>query len=202
LPNGHALRKGATYRLLGSTNSPELLFERQYSWSDWDNEPSLERLEIAGASPLYQVLCAEDSGGQCTYPGKVVLEENLDYTIHQEEAEFVAESLRTIRVKAGADAIYYEYVRQPCVELSFFKNGVKVESHTDRVRDTSPRIYTAETSMCADPRRDVATGEFKFGLGTLLAILSDRLDIMMSISRMPMFFDRILLRPGLCRRWR
>jgi len=162
LPKRHALRKGATFRLLGSSNTPELMHEPtstiggSYNWGD---KPFLERLELSRISPLYKVLCAEVSG-QCTYPSKVVLKSNLDYSDANLRLglEYTSESLRTIRVKSGVSSVYYEYVRQPCVELSFFRDGVKVQSAPEYIDGSSPRVYIVEDSYCADPRRDVATG--------------------------------------------
>jgi len=163
LPKHHALRKGATYRLLGSSNTPELMHEPTVPWwwgSDWGNTPFLERLELSKDSPLYKVLCAEVNG-QCTYPGKVVLNSNLDYSDPNLRLglEYTSESLRTIRVKAGASSVYYEYVRLPCVELSFFRDGVKVQTGPKYLEGSNPGVYTrVENSLCADPRRDVPTG--------------------------------------------
>ena len=161
LPQNHALRKGATYRLLGSSNTPELMFEPTYEWDDWSSQPYLERLEVSTVSPLFQVLCGADGNGQCTYPGKVVLQQNLDYSDVnlRNGLEYTSESLRTVRVRSGRSSIYYEYVRQPCVELSFFRGGIKVQHEPKYVQGTiNPRVYTVENSLCADPRRDVATG--------------------------------------------
>ena len=106
------------------------------------------------------MLCA-DVNGQCTYPGKVVLQQNLDYSDAnlRNGLEYTSESLRTIRVRSGRSAIYYEYVRQPCVELSFFRDGVKVQQAPKYVTGTNPPVYTVDYSLCADPRRDVATGK-------------------------------------------
>jgi hypothetical protein len=159
LPKRHALRKGATYRLLGSSNTPELMYEPTTSTNNWGDKPFLERLELSTASPLYKVLCAEVNGS-CTYPAKVVLSQNLDYSdlSLRNGLEYVSESLRTIRVRSGPSAIYYEYVRQPCVELSFFRDGIKVQNEPDVVAGSTPRVYTVDSSLCADPRRDVATG--------------------------------------------
>lgn len=162
LPKRHALRKGATFRLLGSSNTPELMYEptsnRLYS-TNWGNKPFLERLELSKASPLYKVLCAEVNG-KCTYPGKVVLNSTLDYSDPnlQSGLEYTSESLRTIRVKSSVSSIYYEYVRQPCVEQSFFRDGVKVQTEPKQIDGSDPRLYTVEKSFCADPRRDVASG--------------------------------------------
>ena len=160
LPKRHALRKGATYRLLGSSNTPELVFEPTGTGeNNWGDKPFLERLELSTTSPLYKVLCA-NVNGQCTFPGKVVLQQNLDYSDEnlRNGLEYTSDSLRTLRVRNGRSAIYYEYVRQPCVELSFFRDGFKVQQTPKLVAGTNPRVYTVDNSLCADPRRDVATG--------------------------------------------
>jgi len=156
LPKRHALRKGATYRLLGSSNRPELMYEA----NSWGTAPFLQRLELSSGSPLYKVLCAEVNG-QCTYPGKVDLNSNLDYSDPnlQLGLEYTSESLRTIWVKTGASSVYYEYVRQPCVDLSFFSNCIKVQTPPKQVPNSRPVVYSVEKSLCADPRRDVATGK-------------------------------------------
>jgi hypothetical protein len=135
------------------------MFEPTYEWENWGTMPYLERLELSPSSPLFQVLCAEDNG-QYTFPGKVVLQQNLDYSDVnlRNGLEYTSESLRTIRVRSGRSPIYYEYVRQPCVELSFFRGGLKVQHEPTFVAGTNPRVYTVENSLCADPRRDVATG--------------------------------------------
>ena len=77
LPNQHFLKEGATFRLLGSRNRPELLDD---PWN-WETEPLIKRLTLTKDSPLYKKLCAsETEGGPCVFPAKVVLDADLDYT--------------------------------------------------------------------------------------------------------------------------
>jgi hypothetical protein len=123
--------------------------------SDWAFDPEIVRLELAPNSPLYAQLCADDGHG-CTFPGKVVLHENL---VCAGDAcngkEYDSTTLRTVRVQNGAFPIYYEYVRSPCVEQAFFNNAKRVK---DYVYWSDPK--NVRNNMCADPRRDVAVGKY------------------------------------------
>jgi cullin-associated NEDD8-dissociated protein 1 len=154
LPDHHFLRKGATYRLLGSRSRPELLSDP----SNWERDPLIRRMELEDTSPLYQTLCAEKDG-KCTYPGKIVLDENLIYddAARNELAEYGVESLRSVKLQGGQEAIYYEYVRPPCVEQTFYDNAKKVEDYTRGKYSTENMV--AQSSMCADPRSDGASGK-------------------------------------------
>lgn len=114
----HFLSKGAMYRLLGASGNPE--------WHDdpewWTENPDFHRLDIEPSSPLYAKLCEEDANGECTLPAKVVLDENLAYDeAARAGAEYAVDTVRTVRLRAGATVIWYEYVRQPCVEHSFYR---------------------------------------------------------------------------------
>ena len=72
--------------------------------------------------PLYAKLCHAD-GEDCTFPAKVVLDENLVYTdADKSGAEYAVDTIRTVRLNVGSSkSIWYEYVRQPCVEHSFYR---------------------------------------------------------------------------------
>lgn len=126
--------------------------------TEWEFDPEIPRLELAANSPLHAQLCADQGQGQgCTFPGKVVLGENL---VCDGDAcngkEYSSTTLRTVRVQSDPFPIYYEYVRQPCVEQAFFNNGMRVKEYTR----WNPLIV--RSNMCADPRRDVAVGKFFF----------------------------------------
>ena len=124
LPEKHALRKGAVYKLLGSdqrglTGDP----------LTWDSIPDLKRLELSSTSPLFTKLCAEGANGECTFPSLVELDENLMYNVDDNHQEFEVDTLRVIKLRKGSSGIiHYEYIRQPCVEHSFFENGKKESS--------------------------------------------------------------------------
>lgn len=158
LPDKHFTKAGATYRLLGSRSRPEMLEDPWW----WEDRASLKRMELAEDSPLYEKLCGgKKADGSCNFKGKVVLDEDLVYS-GTEYAELNVDSLRAVKVQFGEVPIYYEYVRQPCVEQTFYHNAKKVEDYTRGRWHTSQ--MTAQSSMCADPRRDVASGKFLFGL--------------------------------------
>jgi len=124
LPAKHFLRKGATYQLLGGNGKPELHDDP----SSWTVSADYKSLEIESSSPLYSKLCEADSNtGDCTLPSKVVLDTNL---VYDDEAkmgdEYAVDTIRTVKMKVGSTYIWYEYVRQPCVEHSFYRDAKKV----------------------------------------------------------------------------
>jgi hypothetical protein len=148
LPKKHFLRKGATYKLLGGTGNPMYQFDP----SDWSINPDLKRIELEPSSPLYSKLCSS-SLGQCTFPSTVKIDENL---VYDEAAmageEYAVDTLRTVMLKNGLSSpIFYEYVRQPCVELAFFENPKKVIKGQIRMN------YVQKPSMCGNPHLEVAT---------------------------------------------
>ena len=123
--------------------------------SEWEFDPEIPRLELAANSPLHAQLCA-DQGQGCTFPGKVVLAENLVCVGEGcNGKEYSSTTLRTVRVQSDPFPIYYEYVRQPCVEQAFFNNAKRVKEVT------SWNPFISRNNMCADPRRDVAVGKYE-----------------------------------------
>eukprot|EP00538_Stauroneis_constricta_P006056 CAMPEP_0119562960 /NCGR_PEP_ID=MMETSP1352-20130426/22092_1 /TAXON_ID=265584 /ORGANISM="Stauroneis constricta, Strain CCMP1120" /LENGTH=2119 /DNA_ID=CAMNT_0007611481 /DNA_START=203 /DNA_END=6559 /DNA_ORIENTATION=- len=141
----HFLKKGATYRLLGSRSNPEL---QNDPWA-WENDLEILRLGLDASSPLYSELCAADASGKCTYPGIVTLSKNLDYSSHIYSAEYNVDTIRTVRVESSPTLIYYEYIRPDCVEHAFYNDGRRVVS-------SAFGDGTARDMMCADPRTQVA----------------------------------------------
>jgi len=138
LPAKHFLKRGATYRLLGRTPSPELSKPDVAQWKD----SSLYRrltLKSNGAKSLFAKLCGSESAATCTYASKVVLDESLVCN----GAECDVDTVRTVEV---ADGIFYEYVRPPCVYQAIFKDATSV------VRRLGTGDYT-----CVDPRMESAT---------------------------------------------
>jgi Protein of unknown function (DUF1800) len=134
LPSRPFLKKGATFRLLGSRKSSQLLLDPKVTVSG----VPLERIRIDAESNLRTKLCESgrqenvDEGG--CYPAvTVVLDQDLDCT----GVECDLEDLRSFEVN---DGIWYEYVRQPCVQYSFFNNPQTVKHR-----------HPATSGMCADP---------------------------------------------------
>lgn len=149
LPDKAFLRKGATFMLLGSDPTPMMLSSDVALESD----PDRPQMELLPSSPLFARLCSQDSSGDCTFPAKVVLDDNL---LYDEAAKFGIEykvdTLRTVGMKVGmSQPIYYEYIRQPCVEHSFYSDAKKV------IRGQITGDAVQENVMCADPTLPVAT---------------------------------------------
>lgn len=144
LPDRDFLRKGATYLALGSRSSPE----QQHDPDSWEGDSNILRLGLDPSSPLYAKLCAPDAGGTCTFPTKVVLDENLAYDSTAAHAldEYNVDTLRTVQVQSGSAPVYYEYLRPPCVNQNFFNDGRKV------VAGTIGGDAVVHDAMCADPR--------------------------------------------------
>ena len=115
----HFIRGGATYKLLGASGTPEL--HEDHEW--WAQNPDFHHLDIESSSPLYATLCEADANGDCTLPAKVVLGENLVYDdAAKTGSEYAVDTIRTVRMKIGpAVSIWYEYMRQPCVEHAFYR---------------------------------------------------------------------------------
>lgn len=134
LPSKSFLRIGAKYRLLGSSPLPELLLEDDKTWALL---AETKRFKLETGSGLYDRLCAP-FGGSCTFPSVVVLDINLACA----STECTVDTVRVIQV----DDVFYEYIRVPCVEHSFFENARKVAT---RARWVNP--------MCANPKEAVAS---------------------------------------------
>jgi len=108
LPDGQFLRNGAEYRLLGSHPIP--IFHSEPT--RWENDNDLTRFSPSPDSALYNILCNPDGSGGCQFMPRIQLKENLECF----GDECGLDSIRVI-VLGG---VYYEYIRPPCVELSFY----------------------------------------------------------------------------------
>lgn len=115
--------------------------------------PDFKRLQIFPSSPLHDKLCAPDVNGDCTTPTKVVLDENLIYdAAAQAGHEYNVDTIRTVAIFVGVSKpLYYEYIRQPCVELAFFNDAKKVIK--DQVWPSDPIIAP---SLCGNPKLEIA----------------------------------------------
>lgn len=131
LPTRHFLKKGATFRLLGVSPTPEL-HEDPPAWSTLDR-PSLET-----GSQLYQKLCNNHSGS-CDFHAKIVLDDDISSCTG---IECNVDTLRVFQV----EDVFYEYVRVPCVHQAFYNNATLIKTIADD-RDF----------MCGDPRTGIAS---------------------------------------------
>ena len=136
LPDKHFLRKGATYQVLGSNPSPELLNDPKTEW--WGSDPV--RLSLDDSSALASKLCNKGEDGSCTPAIKVVLESDI-------ECSGVECTLHDIRTFEVGDGIFFEYIRPKCVNHLFYENS----------RSIRRRWGELGHSMCADPQTPAAS---------------------------------------------
>ena len=150
LPRQHYLRKGARYRLLGGSKRPH--------WQSSD--PTLDESAVANVidltgtgSSLYTALCSADAG-ECTFPPIIELTDNIpcdgSVTIEGGVDDFCnLSSLRTVKV----DDVYYEYLRQPCVNFPFFGSAKMVWKEPQKLFEmcADPRLPQALSTCCGDP---------------------------------------------------
>lgn len=105
LPPDSFLKQGAKFRLLGKGKKSDI----QHIPTD------AIPLALDASSLLYQVLCDEDEDGNCSFPAVVNLSNDLD--CDGEECE-----LSHLKIVNVGNDIHYEYVRPPCVHLTFSEN--------------------------------------------------------------------------------
>lgn len=128
MPDKMFLRKGAVYRLLGSSSNPELMEDTHLT-----NDDTKKKLALNDSSLLKAELCNATTNGDCQFANTVT----LNHTLECIGSECNADTLRVVEVSNG---IHYEYVRPACVEQVFYANPKKV-------------IYRRRTedSSCANP---------------------------------------------------
>lgn len=104
-----------------------------YNPPHWDGDESIKRMVLGPSSNLYQALCNPSEGGACNYAQTVTLESNLACS----GRECRVDTVQIVQVAPGA---FYEYIRQPCVDLAFYPNAKKVSG----LRTMQPRLlFTA-----------------------------------------------------------
>ena len=103
--------------------------------------PSSKALKLDQSSELYGILCnlSSSTGVEgCNY----LVEVTLVYNIPCTGQECFVDTARLVEVNNG---IYYEYVRQACVELSFYSNAQSIINGWE------------QKSMCANPKSITAS---------------------------------------------
>jgi hypothetical protein len=139
LPKYHFLKLGAKFVFRGDSSLPL----KHYNPDHWDSDESIKRFVLSPSSGLYQALCNPEDDGSCKFANTVTLDSNLLCFMK----ECRVNDLEIVQVQPGA---FYEYIRQPCVDLSFYKNPKKViTGFAPWIRQVGRR-HTH--SMCADPR--------------------------------------------------
>jgi uncharacterized protein (DUF1501 family)/uncharacterized protein (DUF1800 family) len=138
LPDKMFLRKGAVYRLLGSSHMPELMEDDP----NFANHP-IKKFVLASNSTLRSVLCNQGSNGSCQFENNVALIGNIDCAGQECNVD-------TVRVVEVGEGIHYEYVRPACVEQVFYADAKKV-INKDRMSDSScanPLLPYASEACC------------------------------------------------------
>lgn len=93
-------------------------------------------------SSLYKKLCNPDESSKCQFANTVTLDTNLP--CHNRECR--VDEIVIIQVAPGA---FYEYIRLPCVQLSFYNDAKKVVTGYSDVVSGIGRRHTH--GMCANP---------------------------------------------------
>jgi uncharacterized protein (DUF1501 family)/uncharacterized protein (DUF1800 family) len=150
LPSQHFLKKGATYRLLGSTPQPQFHDYGHYwhYWVDWFDPREEGVLVLDSASQLRTKLATKDI--------IVTLSTSLQCT--GEECNI--DSVNVVKIQSNPP-LYYEYVRQPCVELSYYDNAQKITATWDKLKSmcANPKLESAYDSCCEYPSSDTLWAE-------------------------------------------
>jgi len=136
LPERAFLKKGAKYRLLGGSSNPKL----QSDDEAWDGDDSVKRVVLKPTSALYSKFC-NTTNDVCNFAGTVTLNENLEC-----EDGTVECKVDTVRVIQVAPGVFYEYLRLPCVQLTYYEDAKKLAAGTRKFNN-----------MCGNPRMPIAT---------------------------------------------
>lgn len=153
LPEMHFLRKGATYRFLGTLPEPRLLEEPP----KWHTDHFVKRLVLSRSSSLLSKICNSPDRTKCEYSTLVVLDEDLPCV----DQECDIELPRIIEVEPG---LYYEYTRPPCVHQTFYNGGYLLKTKNARYFCGDPRLPIAGSACCSteeDNRADLSYEKFR-----------------------------------------
>lgn len=104
------------------------------------------------SSPLYAKLCQADVNGDCTIPAKIVLDSNLIYDdVGKTGSEYSVDTIRTVKLMVGSKPIYYEYLKTPCVEHSYYRDAKRV------IKGSISTNSVQQSNMCGSPLLESAT---------------------------------------------
>lgn len=131
------LKKGARYRFLGGSPSPDLV-EDTWVFTTHDVDHSILRAELDQSSPLFQTLY---NGGN--YKLNVVLEDDIECT----GIECLVDTLRVVKI----GDVYFEFVLSPCIQLAFYNNGKKIQrldNSKEGILCANPDLHVAREACC------------------------------------------------------
>mmetsp|Transcript_6632 Transcript_6632/g.16185 ORF Transcript_6632/g.16185 Transcript_6632/m.16185 type:complete len:1268 (+) Transcript_6632:1-3804(+) len=194
LPKRHWLKPGARFVYTGSSSDEGDEVDAQ-AINGWNLFP---RLQPAVDSPLHAALCASD-GTKCTFPSEVVLTSELSCSGNANSQECRADRIVVVKVLDVANptdnstARYYTYKPLPCVELTFFNNGVgKTLKRTWYHSCGNPELPLGVPSCCSDFGR----GRRQDGVGCLFG--NERMTITTAEERCSMLNQTIGGNVALC----
>jgi len=156
LPEKQFLRIGATYRLLGSNNSPLMHSEE---WQ-WPRSEHLTRLLLNTTSALYKDLCNANGSG-CIFQPQVHINSNLEC----DQNECNLDSVRIVQVQENPP-IFYEYLKPACVEFAFQKTEdlQKVVDHNRYAMCLNKKVNDAAMPVCCSTNTVWVPSECNFSL--------------------------------------
>ncbi len=117
------------------------------SWVGGVPDPSEPQFVLAPSSELYGQLCGSSSAsGACTFPLEVTLSANLAC----DGLECDVDTARSVQLTSpnGQTTVNYEYVRVPCVELTWFMDARVVREASWRQRCVHPDLAAAGPACC------------------------------------------------------
>jgi hypothetical protein len=140
LPSRMFLRKGASYRYLGSSSLPQLMDDP----SQLATDSTTKRVVLENGSALRAILCNPDTSGNCRYSNILTLSSNLACT-------GIECAVDTVRVVQITNNTFFEYVPPPCVQQSFFSGAIKVATTNryDKVICENPKLPLAGAACCS-----------------------------------------------------
>jgi len=138
-PSRGFLKKGAIFRLLGSSNLPELMTDPP----QFATEPAIKKMVLDNDSFLKKILCNADTNGDCQYENSVTLTSNLKCSSRECDVD-------TVRVVQVAEKIFFEYVHPPCVKQSFYNNAKKLfpSSSSGKAVCGNPLLSVGSEACC------------------------------------------------------
>ena len=143
LPSQHFLKAGATYRLLGRSPDPYLIWEPK----EWKSDPLAKRLKLQqnGVNSLFAKLCGSLDPSKCTRKPKIVLSSSLA-CIGKEC------SVNTLRIVEVGNGLFYEYTPPPCVFQAFYQSARMVVRRREwwDLTCADPRTLEASAACCPD----------------------------------------------------
>ncbi|KAL7541734.1 hypothetical protein ACHAXR_011178 [Thalassiosira sp. AJA248-18] len=175
MPSKDWLRKGAVYQF--REDSLNLMGKKDPNWwartaqvddvacssglkSPFCSVKTTEMILDPEISSLYAKLCNfNDETGACEFKSTVILDQDIPCagrcvagpTGNSRSCECNIDDPRTVRiVQPNSPPVWYEYVRAPCVQMSFPENG-----YLRAVREIGASGY-GNKAMCADSRYAVA----------------------------------------------